>query len=365
MNTMIKADYKERRHCPYCRTSICCKSETFEEHLMRKHFSTTSNCNLELPAEGATMKFKNYKDLLTRPFIVYADFEASLMKANRTDGKTHTHIPNNAAIHLVCTFDEARNEYHKFNGDDCAVQTIKKLTTNSDRCITEMRTNQAMKLSREDKKNFNEAQTCYGFTETKYKVRDHDQRTGQYRGACHNRCNILHFSNRYLPVFFHILKGYDSHHILRSAVDLVGNDKISVIPQSTEKFMSFSVGNLNFLDTAQFMPDSLDTLVNNLKTESEDKFDNFKNMKQHFNEEELELICKKGIYPYEYIDDVEQFKETPLPPRKAFYSTLKLSGISKNELRHAQNVYTKFNCETFQDYHDLSDVFLIILERLP
>ena len=76
-------------------------------------------------------------------------------------------------------------------------------------------------------------------------------------------------------------------------------------------------------------------------------------MKQHFNDEELELICQKGVYPYEYIDDIEKLKEKQLPPRKAFYSKLKLSGISKNEYKHAKNVYNKFNCQSFQDYHNL------------
>ena len=316
------------------------------------------------------MKFKNYKDMLTRPFIVYADFEASLVKTHRTDGKTHRQIPNSVGIHLVCTYDETRNEYHTFNGPDCVVEMIKKLRIISERCIAEMRTNQEMVLTREDKKEFKDAQTCYlcneAYTDTNYKVRDHDHRTGQYRGACHNRCNILHFTNRYLPVFFHNLKGYDSHHILRQAVDIVDKDTIHVIPQSTEKFMTFSIGDIKFLDTAQFMPSSLDTLVKNLKTKNKDNFEKFNSMKQHFNDEELELICQKGSYPYEYIDDIEKLKEPQLPPRKAFYSKLRLSGISKNEYKHAQNVYNKFNCQNFQDYHNpylnsdvllLSDVF--------
>ena len=33
-----------------------------------------------------------------------------------------------------------------------------------------------------------------------YKVTDHCQRTGEYRGATHNMCNINFFSYRYLPV---------------------------------------------------------------------------------------------------------------------------------------------------------------------
>ena len=103
------------------------------------------------------------------------------------------------------------------------------------------------------------------------------------------------FSNRYLPIFFHNLKGYDSHHILRAAIDIVDKDKINVIPQSTEKFMTFSIGNLKFLDTAQFMPESLEKLAENLKTNSQDRYEKFKNMKQHFNEVEMKLICQKGV----------------------------------------------------------------------
>ena len=43
----------------------------------------------------------------------------------------------------------------------------------------------------------------------------------------------------------------------------------------------------------------------------------------------MNLICKKGVYPYEWVDDNEKFKQEGLPPRKAFYSKLKLAGISK------------------------------------
>ena len=32
------------------------------------------------------------------------------------------------------------------------------------------------------------------------KVRDHDQRTGKYSGAAHDRCNMSHCSIRFLPI---------------------------------------------------------------------------------------------------------------------------------------------------------------------
>jgi hypothetical protein len=187
MRASTQKGYQDRRHCPYCRTGVWCKDETFEDHLMSKHFSTKNNCNLELPEEGATMKFNNYKDMLIRPFIVYADFEASLVKVHRTGGKTHKHVPNSAAFHFVCTHDSARNEYQQFTGPDCVVQLITKLQELSERCVDEMRMNQEMIISREDTKQFKDSKTCYicneGFTDRNYKVRDHDHRTGQYRGG--------------------------------------------------------------------------------------------------------------------------------------------------------------------------------------
>ena len=42
---------------------------------------------------------------------------------------------------------------------------------------------------------------------------------------------------------------------------------ISVIPNSNEKFMSFKIGYLRFIDSFQFMQSGLDTLVKNLQDE--------------------------------------------------------------------------------------------------
>ena len=44
-----------------------------------------------------------------------------------------------------------------------------------------------------------------------------------------------------------------------------------------------------------------------------------------------ELITRKGVYPYEYIDSVDRFNETQLPPKEAFYSSLNGEGISDDD----------------------------------
>ena len=37
-------------------------------------------------------------------------------------------------------------------------------------------------------------------------------------------------------------------------------------------------------------------------------------------DENLTLMTRKGVYPYEYMDSFEQFQEPQLPPKDAFYS---------------------------------------------
>ena len=64
-------------------------------------------------------------------------------------------------------------------------------------------------------------------------------------------------------------------------------------------------------------------------------------------------MTKKGIYPYEYMDDVKRFDETQLPPKESFYSTITEEYIKEDEYAHAQNVWQKFEIENLKQYHDL------------
>ena len=78
------------------------------------------------------------------------------------------------------------------------------------------------------------------------RVRDHCHLTGAYRGAAHE-CNINYKFTGKIPVVLHNLRGYDSHLIMQSLGKLK-SEKISCIPNSTEKYISFTVGNLVFID---------------------------------------------------------------------------------------------------------------------
>ena len=75
-----------------------------------------------------------------------------------------------------------------------------------------------------------------------------------------------------IPVIFHNLKGYDSHLILQYVTREYAPNSIDAIPTTSEKFLSFQIGNLRFLDSLQFLTASLDTLVQSLATDGRDKF---------------------------------------------------------------------------------------------
>ena len=40
------------------------------------------------------------------------------------------------------------------------------------------------------------------------------------------------------------------------------------------------------------------------------------------------LLLRKGVYPYQYMDDWERFSETSLPEKEDFYSHLKMEDIT-------------------------------------
>ena len=74
------------------------------------------------------------------------------------------------------------------------------------------------------------------------------------------------------------------------------------------------------------------------------------------------MLLRKGVYPYEYIDEWDKFNEKVLPGKELFSSNLTLENISETDYAHANNVFKKFNINNLGEYHDLyvrSDTLLL------
>ena len=151
--------------------------------------------------------------------------------------------------------------------------------------------------------------------------------------------------------------------------------KMGVIPKNKEDYITFSINvevdkyidkdgeecskeiELRFIDSFKLMSSSLDSLVNNL-ARGGNKFFGF----EDYNESQYNLLIRKGIYRYEYMDDWDKFKEIVLPTKEAFYSKLAMAGVSEEDYEHARRVWSDFGINNLGEYHDLylrMDVILL------
>ena len=202
-------------------------------------------------------------------------------------------------------------------------------------------------------------------------VRDHCHFTGAYRGAAHNSCNLQCRKPLTLRVIFHNLQGYDAHLFITQLASLSG--ELNCIPSTEEKYISFSKKikvdeyksrrtgetvslnfEIRFIDSHKFIQTSLANLVANLQP------DDFHNTKAII-KDNVELLTKKGVYPYDYVSSIERFSDTQLLPKSEFCFRLNDEDISDSGYQHALNAWESFQCKTIRDYHNLylmSDVLL-------
>ena len=292
--------------------------------------------------------------------------------------------------------------------------------------IVKQQFNKPLKMTKEDEDKFKIADECHicnnKYTDEDIRVRDHCHITGKYRGSAHQECNLklrVNPEEVKIPVIFHNLRGYDCHFIMQEIGAIVKeyeytNKKgqkcqmnINAIPNNMEKYMAFMLGNhLTFLDSFQFMSSSLEKLVTNItkcgkcNTCKPDKcmklninnknktsqhktslpcneckncknideacinsnYDKLKYTSEIFKDKKLDLMARKGVYPYDYMDSFEKFN-SPLPKKEEFFSILNNKHISNEDYEHAKNVWNTFNLKNMGEYHDLylkSDILLLV-----
>lgn len=314
---------------------------------------------LKFPEEK-TIQFKAVAKQLRIPFIIYADLECYTVPQDGT--KYQHHVPNSFAYIIVSTNEKYNRKPVLYRGEDVIEVFFDKLLEEERRIQQIMNDQMGLVMSENDIKNFVEVDNCHICDKPlgEDRVRDHDHITGIFRGAAHSNCNLqyrlTHKSKVFIPVVFHNLRGYDSH-CLMERLGKYKKKKLTVIPNTIEKYISFSLGGLRFIDSLQFMNSSLAALVTNLASEGKQKFKVMSKYADH-----QDLLLRKGVYPYDYVNESTKFEDTELPSKDKFYSHLQGDDITDEDYQHAQTVWNTFECETFGDYHDLyliSDVMLL------
>jgi len=78
--------------------------------------------------------------------------------------------------------------------------------------------------------------------------------------------------------------------------------------------------------------------------------------------EDFDLLTRKGVFPYEYIDCAEKLQDTRLSPRELFFSSLTGDTVSESDYAHAVNIWQRFSIRMLGKYSDLylkTDVLLL------
>ena len=333
------------------------------------------------------LKFRHYIHTFRVPAVIYVDFESFIVKPNG-EGGDDLHEPSGfCALTVMDEVFERNCEPVTFSGDGVMEAFFTHLASEEKIINTILAKNTPMNpLTTKERLDWAAADVCAccerSFTDSNHKVHHHCHASGKYIAPVCNACNLqLKFrkgryceervnggkwesKNRYfLPVIAHGMKNYDSHLIIKSlrshhTHELGG--ELTCIASNSEKFISFQIGCLRFLDSYQFLNCSLETLAANMLSEGDEKF---VHTKRHFKDPEMiKLMQKKGTYPYEFMDGPEKFDLHHLPPQSAFYSKLYDSGITDAEYAHAQAVWKTFNMTSMRQYHDVyltSDVLLL------
>ena len=333
---------------------------------------------VEFPKKVTSIKFNNDQKQLKAPFVIYADFECYTEKVatcpnnpaftNTTPYQRHT--PSGFSYMVVSSCPEYSRAPVVYRGDNVTDKFMECLMREEQRITWILKHPRPMQMTVDDQQDFRAAHTCHICDKPLGvdRVRDHDHLTGSYRGAAHNQCNLKYryqkvnqqLADSYvIPVVFHNLRGYDGH-LLMTSIGKYKDRRLNVIANNSERYISFSVGRLRFIDSFMFLSTSLCNLVDNLAADGEAAFTN---LTKHTPEaEKRKLLLRKGVYPYDYVDSPAKLEERALPAQKEFFSELNQEPISEEDYQHAKKVWDVFGCQTLGDYHDIylkSDVLLL------
>jgi hypothetical protein len=344
--------------CPHCVHPFS-SEKAFSNHISdcAKHIYQVTT----YPVPGNnTLKWKSREKTERVSFVMFADFESCLVPVDGERDVVDQHIPAGFCAYTVTTDSEYVTDPVLYSGQNCMEVFFNHLVSEQERVASILKKNLKMlPLTDEEQERFDQTQLCTRcqkqFSTKNPKVKHHSHITGKFIDPLCNSCNLQIKNKFFIPVIFHNLKNYDAHHIFRySNKQLAAGGHIKIVALNLERYVSFEIQHLRFIDSYQFLSASLEKLVKSLARDS------FRHVRKHLGSNDL--LFAKGIFPYEWFDSFEKFDALKLPPREAFYSEMNEECITDEEYARAQTVWTTFNCQNFKDYHDLylkTDVLLL------
>jgi hypothetical protein len=353
---------KSKWVCNYCLCHFSKKS-ILDQHILG---CPTNKKILSFPDDKSYICFQNFKNQIPTPFVIYCDFESSIAQPKSGERKVISESTHKAisfsAKRLCYTNKEYNGKLVSYVGQNTMEMFISYLESEHSKIDTIL--TQSIKPLRWKKNELHmfKQRTQCDLCGHKQKTlnADHDHLTGNFRYALCDGCNLNRASVKYykIPVLIHNGSGYDFHYIVQSVHKMMYT-KVTVIPKSTQQYLSLYVGPFHFIDTNKFLIGSLSTLVNNLK---EKGIENFKYTSAYFGKENVDIMCQKNVFCYDYITHIDVLNDTKLPQIHHFFNSLTNKSISEHEYEQACMVWRRFKCKRLADYmliYQKADVLLL------
>ena len=355
LNRLIASPtYLQSRHV--CRA--CLATFTTKLALKRHHelcISEGQKYNVPKTPEQSRFKFNNFKALTKNDHVVYYDIECILEKL---PNDTQRHIPCAVGAIRLCSNETYNSELFINVGPDCLDVFVDWLADQENIIkILDTRVNVPIQMTTADELHHRDALSCEYcggvFDDWVYtKNRDHDHFTGKYRFALCNSCNLISAKrSQKLYCLAHNACRYDHNLIVHSLARKMKN--IRVIPKNRQQNLAIYCGNIVFLDSVRFLPESLSGLIKVKSTDGKMKGIDFPRLYAYYGSDRSVydmLKMNKGVFPYDYLCCWSILKENHLPSKEDFYDSLNESAISEDQYQYARRVWHKTKCRSMEDY---------------
>lgn len=427
-----------------------------------------------------TVRFTAHQKRVPQPLVIYADFETFFSPRSQQDSAKTVKIGCNDRVASSAYFAVGSDGYEVprrdalklYRGEDVAEHLVLDLLTVVSRYHKALRCPEPIRMTTEEEHQHQHAARCYvcrrSFSERHPKVHDHNHFTGAYRGAACDGCNKTLKCPKVVPVYFHNLKGYDGHLIIKAIQKLVnergpwltslsssaqacdldeaedapselnsellqwmaveGKEKymlensarrvevwgiamqhirqhphiltkdtnwktvkgvgpvigailtgapwdtfevavagapscvpgtkfrFEVLAKTSEAYPMIRFGPLKFMDTANFLKSSLDTLIESQRGTHDilqQAFPRMASFHPKASDATLELLLRKIPMPFSSMRDSTCFFQPALMPREAYDNDL--SGVACDFKKYAevQHVISTLGLQTFGEYHDV------------
>jgi len=249
-----------------------------------------------------------------------------------------------------------------------------------------------IKMSEQDLEEFAAAEACYlcmqPFDADRCKVRDHCHWSGQFRGTACPSCNGIAQNPRDIRIFFHNFGRYDSHGIIRFIAKLRNTDltvvqfvarngfedddarsffntklselNLEIVPRSGENMRQLKFGPLTFLDSVEFVKESLAKIIESHKKGKDDLTVAFPRTVRHHPalretesiSEDLGLLVRKLPFPYSALRDWASFDREAVLPQHEYDNGLSGEKCDDTMYEDCHLLARKFHWHNFGDVHD-------------